>query len=147
LLTLFDGSPNKVTTFLAAVSDRAASSSWNANLLSINNQVSANPQDLNLITQHCMLSLENVRAHAVAYINPPLRVAQDAALMYKFLRESLTESARTCVALQFDRYTVNGSPDGPAYLKVILLTFYSETNATNFYLRKLLHNLPKKIKE
>jgi hypothetical protein len=68
--------------------------------------------------------------------------------MYEFLRESLTESACTCIALQAaERYTINGLPDGPAYLKVILLTFYVETNATDFHLRELLHNLPKKIKD
>jgi hypothetical protein len=94
-----------------------------------------------------MLSLENVRAHAIAYMNQPLRVAHDAAWMYKFLRESLMESARTRVTLQSERYTVNGSPDGPAYLKVILLTFYVKMNATDFHLRELLHNLPKKIKD
>jgi hypothetical protein len=67
--------------------------------------------------------------------------------MYEFLRESLSEAARTHVALQSDRYTVNGTPDGPSYLKVILLTFYVETNATDFHLRETLHNLPKKIKD
>jgi hypothetical protein len=110
LPTLFDGSPNKVMTFLAAVSVRAASSSWNANLLNVSNQDPTNPRDLNLVLQHCMLSLENVRAHAVTYVNQPTRVAQDAAWMYEFLRESLTESAHTRVAMQAEQYTVNGTP-------------------------------------
>jgi hypothetical protein len=69
--------------------------------------------------------------------------------MYEFLREALTESTKIHMALQPKQYTVNSTANGPCYLKAILLTFYYvdvETNATNFHLRELLHNLPKKIK-
>jgi hypothetical protein len=67
--------------------------------------------------------------------------------MYKFLRDSLTEAARTRVALRSEQFVVQGATDGPAYLKTILSTFYVETNATNFFLREQLHRLPDKIVE
>jgi hypothetical protein len=60
LSTLFDGSPNKLATFLTTVFDRATSCNWNQSLLKVNNQAQINPQDLNLITKHRMLSLANV---------------------------------------------------------------------------------------
>jgi hypothetical protein len=145
--TPFDGSPNKLTTFLSAVSDRATSCNWNANLLSISNQDAVNPRNLNLVKQHRMLSLQNVRAQAATYVGLATRTAQDSVWMYEFLRDSLTVAARTRIALQSDSYTIQGTPDGPCYLKVILLTFHVETRATNFHLRKKLHDLPRKMTE
>lgn len=145
LATPFNGSVDKLTPFLAAVSDRAASSNWNAALLQVSNQDALNPAHHNLITQHRMVSLMNVRAHAAQYIGQPSRLAQDSSWMYEFLRESLTEDARTKISLLRDQYVVQGTPDGPCYLKVILTTFFVETNATDFYLRETLHNLPKKM--
>lgn len=145
LATPFSGSVDKLMPFLAAVSDRAASSNWNAGLLQVSNQDATNPIQHNLITQHRMLTLANVRAHAAQYVGQQTRMAQDSAWMYEFLRESLTEDARTRVSLLRDSYVVQGTPDGPCYLKVILTTFFVETNATDFHLRETLHNLPKKM--
>jgi hypothetical protein len=78
-----------------------------------------------------MLSLANEQTNAV--------------WMYQFLCDSLTNAARKRVSLQCNLYQLNGTVDGPCYLKVILLTFYVETNATNFHLRQKLHNLPSKM--
>jgi hypothetical protein len=94
-----------------------------------------------------MLTLENVHAKANTYIGQQTRQAQDAAWMYEFLRDSLTEAARSRVALRSTHFTIQGTLDGPSYLKTILMTFYVETNATNFFLREQLHNLPDKIME
>jgi hypothetical protein len=147
LATPFDGSADKLMVFLSSVTDKAASSGWNAGLLQISNQDPINPQERNLIQQHRMLTMENVRAHAANYIGQPTRRAQDSRWMYEFLRDSLTESARLRIALQPEAYQVNGINDGPCYLKMILITFYVETNATNFLLRKKLLDLPNKMQQ
>jgi hypothetical protein len=42
---------------------------------------------------------------------------------------------------------VQGFYDGPSYLKVILLTFYVETRATDFHLREKIHALPTRMFE
>jgi hypothetical protein len=144
MTTPFDGAPNKLSAFLTAVSERANACNWTQTLLQISDQ-GAPPRDLNLITQHRMLSLENVRAHAATHVGQQTRRAQDASWMYEFLRDSLTEAARTRVALRSEQFTVQGVTDGPCYLKTILMTFYVETNATNFFLREQLHDLPAKI--
>jgi hypothetical protein len=146
LTTKFDGAENRLTSFLSAVADRATAANWAA-MLNIGNQDPVNPRFLNLVTQHRMLTLDNIRHHAAAYVGQQTRMAQDASFMYEFLRESLTEGARTRLALQADRFTIQGFPDGPSYLKVILLTFYVETNATDFHLREMIHELPSKMKD
>jgi hypothetical protein len=94
-----------------------------------------------------MLTLENVRTHAQTYVGQQTRRAQDAVWMYEFLRESLSDAAKMRIALQLELCQVNDTPDGPCYLKTILLTFFVETNATDFHLREKLHNLPAKMKE
>lgn len=55
------------------------------------------------------------------------------------------ESARMRISLQLDWYQVNGINDGPCYLKMILMTFYVETNVMNFLLQKKVHPLPEKM--
>jgi hypothetical protein len=95
-----------------------------------------------------MLTLENVHVHAATYVGQPTHQAQDASWMYEFLRDSLTDVARTRVALRLTRFTIlQGTLDRPSsYLKTILImTFYVKTNATNFFLREQLHSLPDKI--
>jgi hypothetical protein len=68
-------------------------------------------------------------------------------MMYEFLRDSLTDEARIRISVEATKFEINGTRDGPCYLKVILMKFYVETNATNFYLRQSLLQLPKKMEE
>jgi hypothetical protein len=44
-------------------------------------------------------------------------------------------------------YQVNGENNGPCYLKMIFVTFYVETNATNFLLQKRLLDLPNRMQQ
>jgi hypothetical protein len=94
-----------------------------------------------------MLSLENIRAHALTYIGHLTRLAQDSFMMYKFLWDSMTNEARIHISVESAKFEINGMRDGPCYLKVILMKFYVETNATNFYLHQSLLQLPKKMEE
>jgi hypothetical protein len=116
-------------------------------LLLISNQAAVDPQQFNLITHHRLVTIENVRAHAATYVGQQTRLAQDGFMMFEFIRDSLTEGAKVRIAMENDKYTVNGIQNGPCYLKVLLTKFYVETNATNFYLRESLSNLPNKMKE
>jgi hypothetical protein len=59
----------------------------------------------------------------------------------------MTEGIRARMSTDPAKFTVLGVEDGPCYLKAILNKFYVETNATNFYLRQKLHNLPITIVE
>ena len=78
LATPFDGSPQKLAFFLEDVKQHVTDCGWMAadGLLIINNQDPVNPHDYNLITHHCMLSLENVRAKALTYVGQQTRTTQ-----------------------------------------------------------------------
>ena len=65
--------------------------------------------------------------------------------MYKFLCDSLTEGACICITVKSTQFKVNNREDGPCYLKVLLIKFHVETNATNFHLCKSLTLLPSKM--
>jgi hypothetical protein len=144
LVTPFDGTPTKLMQFLDDVKQRASSSGWETVLLTISNQ--ATPAvNYNLIASHRMLTIENVRAHAMVYSGQQTRLAQDSFMMFEFLRDLLTDSARSRVSVEASKYVVNGIEDGPCYLKVILMKFHVETNVTNFHLRQSLLRLPTTI--
>jgi hypothetical protein len=142
LQTKFDGSPTKLLSFLDDVEQRASLYGWNDELIFISDQDPVNPQKRNLLLQHRMLSIANVKAHAASYIGTQTRLAQDASMMYEFLRNSLSEGARARLATDASKYTINGTKDGPCYLKTLLSTFYVETRATNYNLRQKMQHLP-----
>jgi hypothetical protein len=68
-------------------------------------------------------------------------------MMYEFLRDSSTDGARAKMATEARKYTVNGTKDGPCYLKALLIKFHVETNATNYHLRQQLQRLTTTIAE
>ena len=150
LATLYDSSPQKLASFLEDVKQHATNCGWMAPdglLRIINNQASFNPQDYNLITHHCMLSLANIHAKALTYIRQQTRTAQNAYCMYEFFCDSRTDGACICIAGKSDLFKVNNREDGPCYLKVLLNKFHVETNATNFHLHESLTLLPSKMTE
>jgi hypothetical protein len=143
----FDGSSNKLLQFLDDVRQKASNYGWNNALLSISDQDAVNPQNHNLLHHHHMLSSENICAHASYYVQTQTRLAQDSLMMYEFLRDSLTSRARARLSTDAGKYLVNGTEDGPCYLKNLLNKFYVKTRATNFHLRQKLQNFPTMITE
>ena len=71
LVTPYDGSPQKLASFLEDIKQCATDCGWMAadGVLIINNQDPVNPHGYNLITHHCMLSLDNVHAKALTYVS------------------------------------------------------------------------------
>ena len=146
----FDGKSANLQTFLKQVQDRARDSGWN-DILTISDQAAENPQNRNLITQHRMLTIENVRAAAAAYIGHPVRNAQNSDMLYQFLDKSLSKEMRKTMMTERSKYEITANDvtynDGPSFLKALLMKSQVETNATNFYLRETLQRLPEKISD
>ena len=115
LATLYDSSPQKLASFLENVKQHATDCGWMApnGLLIINNQDPVNPHDYNLITYHCMLSLENVYAKALTYVGQQTRAAQNAYWMYKSLCDSLPDGAHIRITVKSAQFKVKNREDGP----------------------------------
>ena len=110
LETPFDGSPDNLPLFLADVKARANNSGWDA-LLTISDQHPVAPTDRNLITQHRMLSLENVKHAAQTYLGQQDRRAQNSHQMFEFLNNSLSEDTRKKMMTESEKYTVTVAND------------------------------------
>jgi hypothetical protein len=146
LATKFNGSSRKLVLFMDELRHKADEFGWNDTLLSVSDQHPITPTNRNLLLHHRLITMANVRAHAMTYIGTHARVAQDSNMMYIFLKESLTEGARSRMANEHQKYDINGTPNGPCYLKAILVTYFVETIATNFVLRQKLQALPDAMK-
>ena len=143
-MTLYDGSVGALAQFLDEVQCRANDSGWNQDLLTISDWGMPAMQ-CHLITTHRHLSLDDVCFHAMQYVGQPTHTAQDAVMMFAFLCDSPTSEVRSQVTLEVERYTINGTANGPCFLKAVLIKFHVEMNATNFHLRTRLITLPKTI--
>ena len=102
-----------------------------------------------LITVHRLLTLQDIRNHAATYANQQVRDAQNSYMMYdEFLCGSLAEAAKKRMANEDNKFRVTNMhiPLGTAYLKVLLLCFPVETNATTYHIRQTLQDLPKKMR-
>jgi len=92
--------------------------------------------------------LYDLQQHCATYLTLANRDAQDSFMMYSFLRNSIGEKARKKMVTEDSKFRVTNQhiPSGPCFLKVLLMKFGVETNATTFHLRETLHDLPKKMK-
>jgi hypothetical protein len=147
----YNGTAANLSLFLEAIKKRATNFGWTG-ILTISDQAQPTPSDRDLITQHRMLSIDNVQ-HAARnnYLGQQTRDAQSSHLLFEFLYESLDEATKKTMMTESSKYmlTVNNTTykDGPSFLKAILLKVSVETNATDFHIRENLHELPAKIKE
>ena len=101
----FNGEANNLAVFLASVRDRARRFNWHW-LITV-------PIDdgttRNLLTHYGQVSLDNMTAHAMTYVNTPTRDAKDNDMLYYFLADSLTNDfpPPSCSALMFTPWSTS----------------------------------------
>lgn len=97
--------------------------------------------------------MANCQAHANSHVGVPAgsaagtaaantRMAQDSMMLYQFLMNSLTDTAKLTILADKDQYEVNGHPSGVCFLKVIIGRSSIDTNANISMLRKKIGRLP-----
>jgi len=119
--------------FLEQLGHRATVMGW-GNIIEVPPDLNNINQTTNLITRYGSLSLEQVRAHAMTYVNGNNRAAQDSFQMYECIFNSLTKSAQSAIALLKQEYTVGNAQQqqvsGTCLLKVVIRKSHVDTNAT-----------------
>ena len=140
----FDGTTQGLRLFLYFVAQRAELQNW-SKIITIPD---ASGIDRDLLKDHQLLTLNNVRVHAESCLLNQDRRAQDSRMMYVFLLKSISQEVQSRMVLDDAsfRVTAQNILSGPAYLKVLLTEFAAATNATSYHIRENLHNLPKKMK-
>ena len=135
----FDGEPKNLRLFLEQVKERARTANWDTLLTVLDSSVP--PVGRDLVSEFGMVSLANVTTHAQVYIGQPTRAAQNSSQLYECLTRSLTEEAKMRAISNRSQYIVTGTPDGPLFLKTLIMLSHIDTRATSAHIRKNLSSL------
>ncbi len=89
-------SPEGLVLTLQEIRGRVKSANWLAiTTIPVKNDANGAAVTCNLITEHGMITMEQVRAHALTYPELEMRDTQKAMQMYSCLAESFTKEARS----------------------------------------------------
>ena len=102
----------------------------------------ANPNAFkSLIDNHGEIDIETIRAFEEFYITGESRSAQDAAMLYRCLMNSLSKEGKKKILVWEDQYQIDTYGSGNLLLKIIVRESHLDTNATSASIRKKLTNL------
>ena len=76
------------------------------------------------------VTLEQVRAHVITYVNAQNRAAQDFMMLFQCIIKSLTPECLDNVRNRASHYTVNGITSGPCLVRLLIQEARMDTNAT-----------------
>ncbi|CAB9531011.1 hypothetical protein SEMRO_3187_G344890.1 [Seminavis robusta] len=148
----YDGNLPGLRDFLRKIWQRAESYGWTAILVVAD--ASATPR--NLTVQHGCLVLEDVQAHAIAYLRLQQREHQASSCLRKLLLGSITPKLANRLSSREEKYTVNTAAavapgvaapapimiqDGTCMLYELIKMVSVETKATVSIILKKLNNL------
>jgi hypothetical protein len=137
----FDGKSANLKPFLAAIHDRSIDYGWNRILLVPENPTVPGGTSHHLLTRYGKLSITQVRAHALTYINSQTREQQDSRQLYQCINSSLTQEAKVAVTLRAQDYIVGNKESGACLLKVLIELATIDIQATTRFLRSRLIKL------
>jgi hypothetical protein len=144
--TPYDGSSKGLNMFIHQIKSKASVCGWTNSIMTM--PTVANPHiNLSLLVHYGQLTLDDVHAHALTYINQPVRASQDANNLKVFLDGSLGKDLMMRVVAQQERYTIQGVEHGPSMFRVIIGIVGIETRATIAVINATLRTLPAKMAE
>jgi hypothetical protein len=101
----------------------------------------------NIVTHYGKLSIDDCIAHAMTYVNTQTRQAQDAAMLFQFLHNSITDKAKLLLMSDADIYTVGGESDGVIFFKLIVGRASIDTNAKVNMIRQKIATLKNALRD
>ena len=104
----------------------------------VNNPDGADATFKNLLASYGEMSIEHVREWEETYIDVECREAQDSVQAHHSLRSSLSKTALDKVNIYKSEYTINGTPSGALFFKIIIRESVLDTNATALSIRARL---------
>lgn len=141
---LYDCNAEDLYAFLKALRERAREYGWETagvGIMSIPDDP-ANPNAFkSLIDNHGEIDIETIRAFEEFYITGESRSAQDAAMLYRCLMNSLSKEGKKKILVWEDQYQIDTYGSGNLLLKIIVRESHLDTNATSASIRKKLTNL------
>ena len=138
----FGCDPANLKVFLALLKARMQTSGWTT-ILEIPEDAATDPNVklVNLVDHYGERTLEQIKATVKIYINTKTRVAQDSAQLYYCLLNSLSVEGLAKMLICDPEYTIDGTPSGVMFLKVMIRESHIDTNATTRHIREKLGSL------
>ncbi len=141
---LYDCNAEDLYAFLKALSERAREYGWETagvGIMSIPDDP-ANPNGFKLlINNHGEIDIESIRTFEESYITGESHSAQDAAMLYRCLMNSISKEGKKKILVLEDQYQIDTYGSGNLLLKIIVRESHLDTNATSASIRKKLTNL------
>ena len=138
----FDGTATNLRHFLSLVHTRAHMMGWDS-ILRIPDDVATPLGPSKYLPVHYgEIPMAHVQAHVTANIvGQQSRAAQDSAMLYNCLVNSLTPAAWSRMSLHEKDFTIQDTPEGVSLLRVIIRESHLDTNATASQIRTALTQL------
>ena len=136
--------PDEFYQFIQSARDRAVEYGWDRpqGILAIPRDAS-NPRSRrnDLLKSYGKITMEEVANYAKTFTGQPVRLAQDDAMLFQCLMNSMSREGKGKVTIWRADYTVNGDSSGICLLKVMIREGHLDTNATTSMIRTKLSNL------
>ena len=132
----YDGSTETLGAFIQHLKDRATAANWMGTL-----RIAKTGTTYQLLDHFGILTVEDIKNHAITYIGTQTRDAQNSFMMHQCLAASLTEEIKVKVETLRENYTIGDVCDGPLYFKALIQTVTVDTRATTTNIRTKLMQL------
>jgi uncharacterized membrane protein YgcG len=133
-----DGTESSLRVCVRGIDLRAGTNAWNPTLL----VPDSDGVIRKLTVTYGLLTIDDVRAHALTYLGTATRNAQASAQMATCICNSLGAEIYMKLLLRSSEYTINGVEDGPCMLKTLISIITIATRATIAMIRLDLVDLP-----
>ena len=141
---LYNCNAEDLYAFLKTLLERAREYGWETpgvGIMSIPDDP-VNPTEFkSLIDNHGEIDIEMIRTFKSSYVHGQIRSAQDAAMLYRCLMNSISREGKRKILVWEDQYQIGAYGSGNLLLKIIVRESHLDTNATSALIRKKLTNL------
>ena len=121
----FDIPSGRIVPFMTQLRERARNMGWDS-VVTFNDGV----VDRNILTQYGIITRAQITAQAAMWISNNDRQAQNNAMLYDCIMNSLTEVSRILIATELQDSMVNDLPCGALLLKIVLNRAILDNQAT-----------------
>lgn len=141
---LYDCNAEDLYAFLKTLRERAREYGWESQgvgIMSIPDDPNNPTEFKSLIDNHGEIDIDSIREFEESYVQGQSRSAQDAAMLYKCLMNSISKEGKKKILVWEDQYQIGEVGSGNLLLKIIVRESHLDTNATSASIRKKLTNL------
>ena len=143
-LEKFDGDKDNKLSFVSNLVERIILALWdqtNASMFNIPTGAPLVTDVVDCVAKYGRVTLADLRAHAITYVDTLTRIAQNAYHMYEAIMASITPELHKRILVDIDKAKINGTGNGPMFFKLIISKCTINTPAMIMQLRGNIFHL------